>query len=54
MFFAEKFDMTRYNQTTEELMRIHFAGLSEPQRRQYTYLEVSKLGHGGKNYMSKL
>lgn len=46
--------MTKYNQITEELMRVHFAGLSEPQRRQYAHLEAEKLGHGGKDYISKL
>jgi hypothetical protein len=46
--------MIKYNQITEELMRIHFAGLSEPQRRQYAYIEAVKLGHGGKDYIGKL
>ena len=35
-------------------MRVHFGGLSEPQRRQYAHLEAEKLGHGGKGYISSL
>lgn len=54
LFFAENIDVTKYNQITEGLMVEHFARLSEPQRRQYAYLEAEKLGHGGKTYISKL
>ena len=46
--------MTKYNQSTEDLMVAHYARLSEPLRRQYAYLEAQKLGRGGKTYMSKL
>ena len=46
--------MTKYNQITEGLMLGHFGRLSEPQRRQYAYLEAEKLGRGGKTYISKL
>jgi hypothetical protein len=52
--FAEKIEVTKYNQVTEELMLAHFARLSEPLRRQYAYLESQKLGRGGKTYISKL
>ncbi len=53
-FFAEKIEVTKYNQVTEGLMVAHFARLSEPLRRQYAYLEAQKLGRGGKTYISKL
>ncbi len=46
--------MTRYNQEIEEKMLLYYRQLSEKNKRHYASLESSKLGRGGKKYISKL
>jgi hypothetical protein len=46
--------LTKYNQTTEHLMLLHYSDLTEPQKRQYAYVESQKLGWGGKTYICNL
>lgn len=46
--------MQKYSEKVEKEMLIYYAGLSEPQKRQYASLESEKLGWGGKTYISKL
>lgn len=46
--------MTRYNQETEAQMCLFFSSLNEKQKRHYAAQESSKLGYGGKKYISTL
>jgi len=46
--------MTKYNSELEQKMVTHFSGLSEKDKRHYAAIEASKLGYGGKRYISLL
>lgn len=46
--------MTRYNQEVEAQMRLLFSSLNEKEKRHYASQEASKLGYGGKKYISTL
>lgn len=46
--------MTGYNQEIEEKMLLYYRQLSEKDKRHYASLESSKLGRGGKKYISEL
>lgn len=46
--------MTRYSQETELQMKLFFSELSEKDQRHYAACEATKLGWGGKSYISEL
>lgn len=46
--------MTKYNQEIEEKMLLYYSQLGEKSRRHYASIEASKLGWGGKSYVSNL
>lgn len=46
--------MVGYDQTTEQMMLRYYGSLPERSRRHYAAQEVSKLGYGGKSYISRL
>ena len=43
-----------YSPDVEAAMLHHYKSLSEPQKRQYAYIEAKKLGWGGLLYISLL
>jgi len=43
-----------FSDETIELMRLHYRGLSEKDRRQYAGLEALKIGKGGIGYISSV
>jgi len=46
--------MTKYKTDVEIQMRTYFNQLGEKDRRHYASVEASKLGHGGRKYISDL
>lgn len=44
----------QYDPEIEKIMILHYARLSEKERRHYASLEVIKLGYGSKVYIQKL
>jgi hypothetical protein len=46
--------MEAYAPTIERMMKRLFASLGEQDRRRYAAIEVSKLGHGGMDYIARL
>ena len=46
--------MIKYDEHTESLIVEHYSRLSEPQKRQFAYLESVKIGWGGQTYISNL
>ena len=46
--------MTRYNTEIEQKMLLYSSQLSEKDKRHYAAVEASKLGYGGKSYLSSL
>lgn len=46
--------MTKYNQNIEQKMLLYYSHLGEKSKRHYASIEASKLGFGGKSYISKL
>lgn len=46
--------MKKYSAKIENDMKIVFNRLNEKDKRRYAAVEVNKLGHGGKKYISEL
>lgn len=44
----------RYKKVAEEAMKNFYDSLSEKDRRRYAALEVMKLSHGGKKYITEI
>ena len=47
-------NMTKYNQEIEAQMCLFFSSLNEKEKRHYAAQEATKLGYGGKIYISNL
>ena len=49
-----EFEIDTYSKDTERHMQAFYRTLSEKERRRYAAVEAEKLGHGGKDYISRL
>lgn len=46
--------MEKYAPDIEQIMKLFYTNLSEKDKRHYAAVEVTKLGHGGMQYISNL